>query len=77
MEGNIGPCKSVSLNVRFQMQNALQEFVKFKKAVQEAYDHENPYDSNVSKFEGVMPKYEEKVQEMKIFTMESNGKRIK
>lgn len=59
------------------MQNALQEFVKFKKAVKEAYDYENPYDSNESKFEGVMSEYEEKVQEMKNLTMESNGKRIK
>lgn len=59
------------------MQNALQEFVKFKKAVKEGYDYENPYDSNESKFEGVMSEYEEKVQEMKNLTMESNGKRIK
>ena len=33
---DIGPCESVPPNVRFRMENSLQEFVNSKKATQEA-----------------------------------------
>ena len=36
---DIGPCKSVPLDVRFQMKNYLQKFVNSKKRTQEAYDY--------------------------------------
>ena len=63
---NIGPCKSVPPNVRFQIENSLHEFVNSKKATQEAYEYRNPYGPNVSQFEGDMLEGEEKVQEMEI-----------
>ena len=59
---DIGPYKSVFPNVRFQMENSLQEFVNYKKVVQEAYEYRNPYGPNVSQFVGDMAKYEEEVQ---------------
>ena len=31
---DIGPCKSVPLDVRFRMENSLQEFMNSKKAIQ-------------------------------------------
>ena len=36
VKGDIGPCKSVPPDVRFRMENSLQEFVNSKKATQEA-----------------------------------------
>ena len=45
---DIGPCKSIPLDVRFWMENSLQKFVNSKKATQEAYGYRNPYGSNVS-----------------------------
>ena len=45
---DIDPCKSVPLDVRFRMENSLQEFVNFKKATQETYEYRNPYGPNVS-----------------------------
>ena len=44
------------------MENSLQEFVKSKKAAQEAYECENPYGPNVSQFQGDMLEGEEEVQ---------------
>eukprot|EP00261_Vitis_vinifera_P037401 XP_019078644.1 PREDICTED: uncharacterized protein LOC100260439 [Vitis vinifera] len=54
VKGDIGPCKSVPPDVRFRMENSLQEFVNSKKATQEAYEERNPYGPNVSQFEGDM-----------------------
>ena len=34
VKGDFGPCKSIPLNVRFQMESSLQEFVNSKKATQ-------------------------------------------
>ena len=51
VKGDIGLCKSVPPDVRFQMENSLQEFMNFKKATQEAYGYRNPYGPNVSQFE--------------------------
>ena len=61
---DIDPCKSVPLDVRFRMENSLQEFVNFKKATQETYEYRNPYGPNVSQFEGDMTEGEKKAQEM-------------
>ena len=52
VKGDIGLCKSVSPDVRFRMENSLQEFVNSKKATQEAYEYRNLYGPNVSQFEG-------------------------
>ncbi|RVW75184.1 hypothetical protein CK203_053888 [Vitis vinifera] len=52
VKGDIGPCKSVPPDVKFRMENSLQEFVNSKKAAQEAYECRNPYGPNVSQFEG-------------------------
>ena len=60
-----GPYKSVSPNVRFRMENSLQEFVKSKNATQEAYRYEHLYSPSASQFERNMSKCEEEVQEMK------------
>ena len=54
VKGNIGLCKSVPPDVRFRMENSLQEFVNWKKATQEAHEYRNPYGPNVSQFEGDM-----------------------
>ncbi|KAL6334947.1 hypothetical protein AAG906_023752 [Vitis piasezkii] len=59
VKGDIGPCKSVPPDVKFQMENSLQEFVNSKKATQEAYDYRNPYGPNMSQFEGDMTEGEE------------------
>ena len=56
---NIGPCKSVPPDVRFRMENYLQEFMNSKKATQKAYEYRNRYDPNVSQFEGDMVEGEE------------------
>ncbi|XP_034695681.1 uncharacterized protein LOC117921833 [Vitis riparia] len=52
VKGDIGLCKSVPPDVKFRMENSLQEFVNSKKATQEAYECRNPYGPNVSQFEG-------------------------
>ena len=74
---DIGPCKSVPPDVRFRMENSLQEFVNSKKATQEAYECRNPYSPNVSQFEGDMVEGEEEVQEMQSPMVASSGKRKK
>ncbi|KAL6331914.1 hypothetical protein AAG906_020263 [Vitis piasezkii] len=74
---DIGPCKSVPPDVRFRMENSLQEFVNSKKATQEAYEYRNPYGPNVSQFEGDMAEGEEEVQEMQSPMAASSGKRKK
>ncbi|KAL6350597.1 hypothetical protein AAG906_022307 [Vitis piasezkii] len=77
VKGDIGPCKSVPPDVRFRMENSLQEFVNSKKATQEAYEERNPYGPNVSQFEGDMAEGEEEVQEMQSPMAASSGKRKK
>ena len=47
VKGDIGPCRSVPPDVKYRMENFLQE-VKSKKASQAAYEFENPYGPNVS-----------------------------
>ena len=51
VKGDIGPCRSVPPDVKYQMENSLQEVVKSKKASQADYEFENPYGPNVSQFE--------------------------
>nr|CAN82212.1 hypothetical protein VITISV_027553 [Vitis vinifera] len=77
VKGDFGLCKSIPPNVRFQMENSLQEFVNFKKTTQEAYECRNPYGPNVSQFEGDMVEGEEEVQEMQSPMAASSGKRKK
>nr|CAN72291.1 hypothetical protein VITISV_007351 [Vitis vinifera] len=77
MKGDIGPCKSVPPDVRFCMENSLQEFVNAKKATKEADEYRNPYGPNVSQFEGDMAEGEEEVQEMQSPMAASSGKRKK
>ena len=72
---NIGSCKSVPPNVRFWMENSLQEFVNSKKAAQEVYECRNPYGPNVSQFEGDMTEGEEEVQKMQSPMAANSGKR--
>ena len=67
----------VALDVRFWMENSLQEFVNSKKATQEAYEYRNPYGPNVSQFEGDVAESEEEVQEMQSLMAVSSGKRKK
>ena len=64
MKEDIGLCKSIPSNVRFQMKNSLQKFLNSKKVAQEAYEYRNPYGLNVSQFEEDMVEGEEEVQEM-------------
>ena len=61
VKGDFGPCKSIPPNVRFQMENSLQEFVNSKKTTQETYECRNPYGPNVSQFEGDITESEEEV----------------
>ena len=77
VKGDIGPCKSVPPDVRFRMENSLQEFVNAKKATKEADEYRNPYGPNVSQFEGDMAEGEEEVQEMQSPMAVSSGKRKK
>ncbi|RVW28389.1 hypothetical protein CK203_109069 [Vitis vinifera] len=77
VKGDIGPYKSVPPDVRFRMENSLQEFVNSKKATQEAYEERNFYGPNVSQFEGDMAEGEEEVQEMQSPMAASSGKRKK
>ena len=74
VKGDIGPCKSVPPDVKFRMENSLQEFVNSKKAAQEAYECRNPYGPNVSQFEGDMAESEEEVQEMQSLMAANSGK---
>ena len=73
VKGDIDSCKLVPPNVRFRMENSLQEFVNFKKT----YEYRNPYGPNVSQFEGDMAESKEEVQEMQSSMAASNGKRKK
>ncbi|RVW15607.1 hypothetical protein CK203_077679 [Vitis vinifera] len=77
MKGDIGPYKSVPPDVKFRMENSLQEFVNSKKATQEAYEERNPYGPNVSQFEEDMAEGEEEVQEMQSPMAASSEKRKK
>ena len=79
VKGNIGPCKSVPYDVRFRMENSLQELVRSNQRAQEAYEGENPYGPNVSQFEGDIPRCEDEVQQIKnsIISIRSSGKRKK
>ena len=54
IKGDIGPCRSVTLDVKYQMENSLQEVVKSKKkkTSEAGYEFENSYGPNVSQFEG-------------------------
>ena len=52
VRGDIRPCRHVPPNVKYRMENSLQEVVKPKKASQAACEFENPYGPNVSQFEG-------------------------
>ena len=52
IKGDIRPCRSVTLDVKYKMENFLQEVVKSKKTSEAAYEFENPYGPNVSQFEG-------------------------
>ena len=61
VKGDIGPYKSIHLDVKYQMENSLQEFVKSKKI---AYEIKNPYGPNVSRFEGDEQQGKEEVQQM-------------
>ena len=56
MKGDIGPYKSVPPDVRFRMENYLQELVRSKQGSQEAYEGENSYGPNVSQFERDIPR---------------------
>ena len=64
VKGDIGPCRSVPLDVKYRMENSLQEIVKSKKASQAVYEFENPYGPNVSQFEGDEQQGEEEVQQV-------------
>ena len=77
VKGDIGPCKSVPPDVKFRMENSLQEFVNSKKAAQEAYECRNPYGPNVSQFEGDGAEGEEEVQQMQSPMAANSGKRKK
>ena len=72
-----GPYKSVPPNVRFRMENSLQEFVKSKNATQEAYQYKHLYSPSASQFERNMSKCEEEVQEMKNPMITGSRKRKK
>ncbi|RVW28245.1 hypothetical protein CK203_083676 [Vitis vinifera] len=77
VKGDIGPCKSVPPDVKFRMENSLQEFVNSNKAAQEAYECRNPYGPNVSQFEGDGAEGEEEVQQMQSPMAANSGKRKK
>ena len=64
VKGDIGPCRSVPPDVKYRMENFLQEVIKSKKASQSAYEFENPYCPNVSQFERDEQQGEEKVQQV-------------
>ena len=64
LNGDIGPCMSILLDVKCWMENSLQEVVKSKKSAQETYEFENPYGPNVSQFEGDKQQVEEEVQQI-------------
>ena len=52
VKGDIRLSKSIPPDVKYRMENFLQEVVKSKKAAQTTYEFENPYGPNVSQFEG-------------------------
>ena len=52
VKGDIRPSKLIPPDVKYRMENSLQEVVKSKKAAQTTYEFENPYGSYVSQFEG-------------------------
>ena len=57
----IRPCKSIPPDVRFQMENSLQEFVKSKRIAHKAYEYEHLYGPNMPQFKGNMLEYKEEV----------------
>ena len=61
----IRPCKSIPPDVRFQIENSLQEFVKSKRIAHKAYEYEHLYGPNMPQFKGDMLEYEEEIQEMR------------
>ena len=80
VKGDIVPCKSVPPNVKYRMENSLQEIVKSKKLAQATYEFENPYGPNVLQFEGDPDEQqgEEEVQQMPNPTrLQMSGKRKK
>ncbi|RVW71235.1 hypothetical protein CK203_058830 [Vitis vinifera] len=79
VKGDIGPCKSVPPDVKFRMENSLQEFVNSKKAAQEAYECRNPYGPNVSQFEGDMAEVKKRFKKCKVLwqLIVESGKRKK
>ena len=75
---DIGPCRSIPPDVKYRMENSLQEIVKSKKASQTVYEFENPYGPNVSQFEGDEQQGEEEVQQVQnLIRPELSGKRKK
>ena len=64
VKGDIGPCRSVPPDVKYRMENSLQEVIKSKKASQAAYEFENPYCPNVSQFERDEQQGEEEIQQV-------------
>ena len=80
VKGDIGPCKSVPPDVKYRMENSLQEIVKSKKLAQATYEFENPYGPNILQFEGNPDEQqgEEEVQQMPNPTRpQMSGKRKK
>ena len=80
VKGDIRPCKSVPPDVKYRMENSLQEIVKSKKLAQATYEFENPYGPNVLQFEGDPDEQqgEEEVQQMPNPTRpQMSGKRKK
>ena len=80
VKGDIGPCKSVPSNVKYRVENSLQEIIKSKKLDQETYEFENPYGPNVLQFERDPDEQqgEEEVQQMPNSTRpQMSGKRKK
>ena len=61
---DIGPCRSVLPDVKYRMENSLQEVIKSKKASQAAYEFENPYGPIVSQFGRDEQQGEEEVQQV-------------
>ena len=79
VKGDIRQCKFVPPDIRFLMENSLQEFVRCKQTAQKAYECKHSYGPNVSQFEGDIPGCEKEVQQMRNLTKIaiSSGKRKK
>ena len=78
VKGDIGPRKSIPPNVKYRMENSLQEVVKSKKSAQATYEFENPYGPNVLQFERDEQQGEEEIQQMPNPTRpQMSGKRKK